>query len=141
MSLGASSDYRCDMALTERERQGVLRLAAAINRRNARKRPALEQALARRVEEAHREVSRLVERFREADPELRRVVLFGSLARNEVKRIDFDIDLAVDSDRYSRLLGIALESVFKVDLIDLVAASSYIKRSVRREGKEHYRAT
>ena len=129
------------MALTERERQGVLRLAAAINRRNARKRPALEEALARRVKEAHQEVSRLVERFREADPELRRVVLFGSLARNEVKRIDFDIDLAVDSDRYSQLLGIALESVFKVDLIDLVAASSYIKRSVRREGKEHYRAT
>ena len=128
------------MALSERERQGVLELAAAINRRNARRRPALEQALARRVKEAHREVSRLVERFREADPELHSVVLFGSLARNEVKRIDFDIDLAVETDRYSQLLDIALESAFKVDLIDLVAASSYIKRSVRREGLERYRA-
>ena len=127
------------MALSEHERQGVLRLAAAINRRNARQRPALEQALVRRVKEAHREVSRLVERFREADPELRSVVLFGSLARNEVQRIDFDIDLAVESDRYSQLLDIALESVFRVDLIDLVAASSYIKLyqaigSARRHG-------
>ncbi|MDE0445760.1 MAG: hypothetical protein OXH96_03730 [Spirochaetaceae bacterium] len=78
------------MALTERERQGVLRLAAAIIRRNARKRPALEEALACRVEEAHREVSRLVERFREADPELRGwPVLLPSAGDDRVITDDF----------------------------------------------------
>ena len=67
-------------------------------------------------------------------------MLFGSLARGEVKRIDFDIDLAIDSDRYLDLLDVALASQFKVDLIDLPNASSYIRSAIDREGKEVFRA-
>lgn len=85
-------------------------------------------------------MSRLVELFRSVDPKLRRVILFGSLARKNVKRLEFDIDIAVECDRFMDLLGIAMESDFKVDLIDLDTASPYIVRSVEREGVELYRA-
>jgi predicted nucleotidyltransferase len=75
------------------------------------------------VEAAWDEVNALVEQFRAEDSELSRVVLFGSLARDEVLREDFDIDLAVESDRYFELLGIALRSRYHVDLVDLNTAA------------------
>lgn len=93
-----------------------------------------------RVEAAWDEVNALVEQFRAEDSRLSRVVLFGSLARDEVLREDFDIDLAVESDRYFELLGIALRSRFHVDLIDLNTAAPHIQNATNREGVELYRA-
>ena len=86
------------------------------------------------------EVNALVERFRAEDSELSRVILFGSLARDEVLREGVDIDLAVESDRYFELLGIALRSRFHVDLIDLKTAVPHIREAIDREGVEVYRA-
>ncbi len=128
------------MALSESDRKKILELAAAINERNRRQRIELERTLQKRKTAARAEVDRLVQQFRRTDPALRRVVLFGSLARDEVKRLDFDIDMAVDTERYSELLGPALESEFKVDLVDLRTASPYIRRSVERDGIEVHRA-
>ena len=133
-------DYRALMALSQQERKKILDLAAAINERNRLQRAEAEKALIERVASARQEVERLVESFKGVDPDLHRVVLFGSLARDNVKRLGFDIDLAVKSDRYMDLLGVALDSDFKVDLIDLEAASSYVIRSVEREGVEVYHA-
>ena len=128
------------MALSQQERKKILDLAAAINERNRLQRAEAEKALIERVASARREVERLVESFKDVDPDLHRVVLFGSLARDKVKRLGFDIDLAVKSDRYMDLLGIALDSDFEVDLIDFETASSYVIRSVEREGVEVYHA-
>ena len=62
------------------------------------------------------------------------------MARNAEKRLGFDIDIAVESSKYSDLLDLAAESAFKVDLVDLSCASSYIRNSIERDGKEVYRA-
>ena len=133
-------DYRNPVALSQEERQNILDLAEALNTRNRLKRQENELARARRVTAAKNETDRLVKSFRSTDPKLQRIVLFGSLARGNVKRLKFDIDLAVESSRYMDLLEIALDSEFKIDLIDLTTASRYIRRSVNREGAELFRA-
>ena len=133
-------DYHNTMALSELERSKMLRLATAINEKNRRLRAEYTQKLAARLSAAKEELRDLVAAFKKADPELRRVILFGSMARQDVKRLEFDIDLAVDSERYNDLLGIAMDSEFKVDLIDLASASPYIVESVKRDGVEIYHA-
>ena len=113
-------------------------LATGMNERNRRRRTKRAVLLAARVDEANREIDRLVAEFRRIDPELDRIVLFGSLARSRVTRLSFDIDLAVSSRRYLELLGPALASPFKVDLVDLETASPYVLEAVARDGVEKY---
>jgi len=91
---------------------------------------------AERVRHARLEIDRLVAQIRAVDPDVRRIVLFGSLAKNSVKRPSFDIDLAVDSDHYTRLIDIALDSEFKVDLVDLACCSRYVAAAVEQHGVE-----
>ena len=133
-------DYRCSVALSSLDQQKILDLAESMNKRNRREYQRIEKKLALRVAAARKELERVVGLFVDIDPELKRVVLFGSLARDEATRLDFDIDVAVESSRYMDLLGIVLESDFKIDLIDLESASPYIRRSVERDGKELFRA-
>ena len=118
----------------------IRELAASMNEHNRRRRARHAAGLQARIAEAHREVDRLVSEFRSIDPELERIVLFGSLARGNVTRLTFDIDLAVSSRRYLELLGPALDSEFDVDLIDLESASGYILDAIARDGVEKYRA-
>ncbi len=118
----------------------IHQLAMGMNERNRRQRAKRALQLAERVDEAHREVGRLVAEFRRIDPELERVVLFGSLARSSVTRLSFDIDLAVSTRRYLELLGPALASPFKVDLVDLDTAAPYVLEAIARDGVEKYRA-
>jgi len=122
------------MALTATEQKELRALAKAINERNERERVERERLISERIDAAHHEVERLVDEFKRSDPDLRSVVLFGSLARGDVKRLNFDIDLAVRTERFMDLLGIAIDSTFKVDLIDLSTASPYIAESVERDG-------
>ena len=124
------------MALSMDEREKILEIARSLNERNRRERIAREAELRDRIAAAKAEIDRLVARFREADPHLHRVVLFGSLARNRVRGIDFDIDLAVSSERYMDLLGIALDSPFDVDLVDLDHPSPFILAAIERDGVE-----
>ena len=84
------------------------------------------------------EAHRLALRFAEVDPELREVVLFGSLATGEVGNRQPDVDLAVESSRYLRLVAIALDSRFKVDVVDLATARPAIRQAVARHGKVIY---
>lgn len=128
------------MALSQDDQRRILELSEAVNTRNRRKRQENELARARRVAAANNEIERLVKSFRCTDPKLKRIVLFGSLARGSVKRLDFDIDVAVESSRYMDLLGTVLDSDFKIDLIDLTSASRYIRQSVDRDGVELFRA-
>ena len=84
------------------------------------------------------EAHRLTRCFAEADPDLRTVVLFGSLATGDLGNREPDVDLAVDSPRYLRLVSIALDSPFKVDIVDLPNASPVISRAVEHHGKVMY---
>lgn len=81
------------------------------------------------------EAQRLAQDFAAVDPELRAVVLFGSLATGEVGNRPPDIDLAVESSCYLQLVAIALDSRFKVDVIDLATARPAIRQAVARHGK------
>ena len=81
------------------------------------------------------EALRLAQHFAVVDPELRAVVLFGSLATGEVGNRPPDIDLAVESSCYLQLVAIALDSRFKVDVIDLATARPAIRQAVARHGK------
>lgn len=105
----------------------------------ARQRRLLQQqadALAARKGMAFEEIKVLVEKFRTADPDIGRIILFGSLARDDVRSPDFDIDLAVvcSGDRFLKLTAIALDSPFPVDVVDLSTADDRIKTAVAREG-------
>lgn len=84
------------------------------------------------------EAERLTKCFLEADPDLRTVVLFGSLASGDLGNREPDVDLAVDSPQYLRLVSIALDSPFKVDVVDLPNASPVISRAVERDGRLMY---
>ena len=115
-------------------------IAARADRVTRERRQERERVIAERVRHARQEIDRLVAQIRSVDPDVRRIVLFGSLAKNSVKRPSFDIDLAVDSDHYTRLIDIADDSDFKVDLVDLACCSRYVAVAVEQHGVELYRA-
>lgn len=95
-----------------------------------------QEAVSSRVAMALAEVERLVAEFRALDPDLEKVVLFGSLARREVRSPEFDIDLAVacSKDKYLAIVARALDSPFQVDVVDLATADDRIKASIARDG-------
>jgi predicted nucleotidyltransferase len=110
------------------------RIVEAVHERNRQAERHLEQ----KVCEARREVDRLVEEFRAIDPELDRVVLFGSLARDRVESERFDIDLAVRSSRFLQLVARGLRSPFSVDVVELDAVPVPVRKSIDRDGKVLY---
>jgi predicted nucleotidyltransferase len=69
----------------------------------------------RMISEAHH----LARAFATADPSLRSVRLFGSLARPDDDTPPADIDLAVETANYTLLLGLAEHSAYPVDLVEL----------------------
>lgn len=95
-----------------------------------------QEAVSSRVAMALAEVECLVAEFRALDPDLEKVVLFGSLARREVRSPEFDIDLAVacSKDKYLAIVARALDSPFQVDVVDLATADDRIKASIARDG-------
>jgi predicted nucleotidyltransferase len=97
-------------------------------------------ALAIRKSQALEEVQALVKKFLSLDPGITKIILFGSLARNDVFSLDSDIDLAVScsGEHFLRLVAIALDSPFKVDLVDLSTADNRIKDAIAREGMVLY---
>lgn len=97
-----------------------------------------EREIEERQAVATAQIERLVGLFRDADPQLRAVVLFGSLAHGTPRSPHFDIDLAVDSNRYWELLGIALDQPIPVDLIDFPRASPHIRDRISAEGRYLY---
>ncbi len=91
-----------------------------------------------RLAAARREAERLVEDFRRIDPEIDRVVLFGSLAEGTARSPGFDIDIAVRSARYLQLVSRALSSPFPVDVVDLDLAPAHVRDSILRYGRIMY---
>lgn len=95
---------------------------------------ASRERTARRLEEARQEASRIASRLVEADSDVRRIVLFGSVASGRVSNEDFDIDLAVDGGNILTLIGVAEESDFSVDIVDLGNVSDSFREVVSKRG-------
>lgn len=109
-------------------------IAANIRRENERE----EIALKDKVKKAYKEVDRLVSEFLASDPKLEKIVLFGSLAENRVVSLNFDIDLAVCSNHFLKLVACGLKSPFRVDVVDLERVTEGIKQSISKYGKVLY---
>jgi predicted nucleotidyltransferase len=92
----------------------------------------------KRVEErfacAQKFLPELVRSFLAIDPELQKIILFGSLARGIPKREDFDIDIGVRSDRYFALVGWALRQEWKIDVVDLDSISESFLEDIESKG-------
>jgi predicted nucleotidyltransferase len=116
------------------EKEQLARIAANIKQENRRE----EQRIKEKIQAAHEEVRRLVAQFLEIDPGIGTIVLFGSLAEDNVFSIDFDIDLAVRSEKYLQLVGCGLKSSFHVDVVDLDHVADPIKSSIEKYGKILY---
>ena len=97
-------------------------------------------ALAIRKGQALEEVQVLVGKFLLADSGITKIILFGSLARDDVSSLDSDIDLAVacSNEHFLVLVAIAQDSPFKVDLVELSTADNRIKDAIAREGMVLY---
>lgn len=76
--------------------------------------------------------------FLRIDKNMEKMILFGSLAENNIDSTEFDIDIAVKSEKYYQLIGRALQSQFKVDVIDLESIHSLIKKNILKTGKVIY---
>lgn len=94
-----------------------------------------EKLLNVRITDANKEAQNLTDRFKEIDPDIKKVILFGSLAESTIRSDNFDIDLAVESDRYLRLVSVALDSKFKVDLVELGTVPESLRRRIREKGR------
>jgi predicted nucleotidyltransferase len=107
--------------------------------RRARKAAAeQDQLIASRRAKAFIQIDTLVEQFKTTDPDIRAIILFGSLASTGPTNPHFDIDLAVDSEKYWELLGIALDQPIPVDLADLPRTQEHIRSRICAEGKVLY---
>ena len=95
-----------------------------------------QQRIERRIEAAQAEIDKLLARFLEIDPALQKVILFGSLAKQAVKSVNFDIDLAVQcsEDKFLLLVATALDSDFTVDVVDLVSVSQTFRHFILKDG-------
>jgi predicted nucleotidyltransferase len=94
------------------------------------------ETLRKRFGEARAEAERLAVVFRQIDPEMELIVLFGSLARGDATSADVDIDLAIrcSPDRFLRLVAESLNSSFRVDLVELDRVGEPFRRSIARDG-------
>jgi len=97
-------------------------------------------ALKQRTQQALQEVERLVQEFRSRDPELRRIVLFGSLASGTPRNPNFDIDLSFEGRELYACTAIALDSHFKVDLVDYISLPDFMQKEIDTFGRILYEA-
>jgi predicted nucleotidyltransferase len=119
-------------AFTEEEIASFRAMGRTFAARARREAKARAQTVRRRLSVARRQLDEIVARSREVDPEVR-VVLFGSMARGTPKNPSVAVDLAVDSDRYWELLGVALDREIPVVLIDLRHTANHIRSSIDAE--------
>lgn len=96
---------------------------------------AEELAILERASLARDEARRLAAEIRSGDRTVRAVFLFGSLASEGPRRLDFDIDLAIDGGDLYQALDIVETSSFKVDLVDLAHVSEAIAARIRETGR------
>ena len=124
----------------ESNTQDIDSLVRAYRKKNEQENIRRERYIHERIKSAREEVKYLVERFQEVDPALKRIILFGSLAENRVVREHFDIDLAFEGTKYIQCLCIAMQSTFKVDLVDLQTVRPGMLKEIEQSGKVVFHA-
>lgn len=94
-----------------------------------------EQALLlSRLENARSEATRLSHLIRKADPTVRSVMLFGSVASGNPKTPDFDIDLALEGGDIYSAMDITDTSPFKIDLVSLDHLPPAVRDGILEKG-------
>lgn len=83
----------------------------------------LRKKIDERLVVAYNEAESLAQKIKENDKEVKAVYLFGSVARKNAFRLDFDIDLALEGGDVYKAMDIVDESDFKVDLVSLALMS------------------
>ena len=101
------------------------RYAAGLRHSNARERQHSEQ----RLKDAQIEAVRLIQALKETAG-CTDACLFGSVADNSVRRIDFDIDIAVWGGDILLAEGIADTSPFTVDIVQYEYAPKHLQRRI-----------
>ena len=91
-----------------------------------------------RVKLAKNEIQKLRKDFLNIDRSMEKMICFGSLAKNNIDSINFDIDIAVKSNKYYQLVSRAMKSEFKIDVIDLDSIHHKIKENIVKYGKVIY---
>jgi predicted nucleotidyltransferase len=112
---------------------------AGIVRRQLEENELEDRLVALRLLEAKKEAARLAALIA-ALSGTKRVFLFGSAATGRRFRLDSDIDLAIEGCDLFAAMGIAEESSFSVDVVDLATAHTMIRASVEEEGVLLYEA-
>lgn len=106
--------------------------AKAIRERNAAE--ALRLAAARK--DALAEAVRLAALIRHGVPKVERVILFGSVAEDRVRSLEFDIDLALVGGEIYHAEEIAATSVFRIDIADYNRLPEHIRSRIESTGIE-----
>ncbi|MEI6874109.1 MAG: nucleotidyltransferase domain-containing protein [Spirochaetota bacterium] len=86
-----------------------------------------------RLEEARLEARRVSESLASLEG-VRRVIHFGSSATGRGFRLDSDIDLAISGGDLLEAMGVAENSAFHVDVIDIDRVPSPLRESILEEG-------
>ena len=107
-------------------------LWARTNARNEERRELSKQA---KMKVAQREARALTARLVEIDPAVQKVILFGSLARQDCRTEDFDVDLAVvGAQRFGALFAEAEACLLSVDLVEWELLKPQIQAHILEEG-------
>ena len=109
--------------------------ARHLDRRFAERRRTLKA----RTNGARDRLASLVGQIRDVDPDIRRIVLFGSLSEETgFSSMTSDIDVAVDSDRYLEIVARVSDPEVPVDVIDLRTARKAIRHEIDSRGEVLY---
>jgi len=90
--------------------------------------------MAERRRRAVSEAQGIADRIAYADPAVSRVYLFGSVAKQTVRSLSFDIDIAVEGGDVDTAMDVAESSSFRVDILDLDHAPEHLRSSVFQQG-------
>lgn len=116
------------------KKMNVQNIINEIKRENEEEKIRIKQRISRAAEE----VKRVKKDFLKIDKGIEKIILFGSLAEESIESINFDIDIAVKSEKYYQLVGRALQSEFKIDVVDLDSVHERIKKNIIQYGKVIY---
>ena len=106
-----------------------------------RNRAAQKQETARKQRERFEALlPGIVEGILERDPQVSRIVLFGSLAEREDGAVR-DIDLAIESTDFLRASGWLLSLPEAIDVVDLNELYPHIRERVETKGRVLYEQT
>lgn len=95
-------------------------------------------AISDRLARARAFLPELVDAILRVDPDIKKILLFGSIAKGRVRHLDFDIDIAVDSDRYVRIVAWALRQEWRIDVVDLRSVAGSPLEGIANEGEVLY---